>query len=136
MAKDSAIKLGTDICSVKRIKEAYKKYGERFLDRILTNDEKEYVEGKAVKNQARRLSSLSEAVAGRFAAKEAVAKALGTGWNGIYWKEVEITNTERGEPQVILLGRAKKLLSQLGFSHVEISLSHERDYALATVLLH
>lgn len=136
MANDSSMKLGTDICSVKRIKETYQKYSERFLDRVLTAREKEYVQSRALKNKALSLTSLSEAVAVRFAAKEAVAKALGTGWKGIYWKEVEIINTESGSPQVILSGRAKALLSRLGFSNIEISLSHERDYALATVLLH
>jgi holo-[acyl-carrier protein] synthase len=136
MLQNSRIKIGTDICSVGRIKGTYEKYGHRFLDKVLTDNEKDYVQGIAAKNNALKLSKLSEALAGRFAAKEAVAKALGTGWNGIYWKEVEIINAESGAPQVMLSGRAKKLFSQLGYTCAEISLSHERDYALATVLLY
>lgn len=135
MSKPNNIKVGTDICSVVRIKNAYEKYGQRFLQRILTANERKYVENRALKNNLMKPFRLSEALAGRFAAKEAVAKALGTGWKGIYWKEVEIVNSESGVPQVVLSGRAKKILSKLGFSHIEISLSHEREYALATALI-
>jgi holo-[acyl-carrier protein] synthase len=135
MSKPNNIKVGTDICSVVRIKNAYEKYGQRFLQRILTANERKYVENRALKNNLMKPFRLSEALAGRFAAKEAVAKALGTGWKGIYWKEVEIVNSESGAPQVVLSGRAKKILSKLGFSHIEISLSHEREYALATALI-
>jgi holo-[acyl-carrier protein] synthase len=130
------VKIGTDICSVKRILEAYQKHGQRFLDRVLTNNEKQYVQSKASKNNTLKAHKLAEAVAGRFAAKEAVAKALGTGWRGLYWKEVEIINAASGAPQVKLSGRATVLLTNLGFKSIEISLSHEREYAIATVVLY
>ncbi len=113
-----------------------RKIRQRFLDRILTGSEKEHIHSKAAKNNVVQLSRLSETLAGRFAAKEAVAKALGTGWRGIYWKEVEIINIESGAPQVFLSGRAKALLSKRGFGNIDLSISHERDYAVATVLLY
>lgn len=131
----ACMKIGTDICSVTRIRNAYEKHGQRLLNRILTATEQEYIKSRSGKNNI-RLEVLAETLAGRFAAKEAVAKALGTGWNGIHWKEVEITNSESGAPLIILHGRAKNLFIHQGFTQSEISLSHERDYALATVLFY
>ncbi len=125
---ENHIKVGSDICSVHRIMRVYDKYGVRFLDRILTEAEKSYV-----LSRSRRLT---QTLAGRFAAKEAIAKALGTGWRGIYWHEVEILNAENGAPQAVLHGRAAKLLVQLDCHRVEISLSHEHEYALAVAVLY
>ncbi len=127
------LKIGSDICSVNRIKAVYEKYGQRFLDRVLTEREKAYVESSASSNSALRCHRLSQALAARFAGKEAVAKALGS---SLEWKDVEIINAKNGAPQVVLNGRAKSLLAQLCFNHVEISLSHEQEYALAMVVLH
>lgn len=73
-------------------------------------------------------------MAGRFAAKEAVAKALGFGWQGINWKEIEIVGHVSSAPSVILHGRAKLLAEELGLSNFEISLSHEHDFAMAFVI--
>ncbi len=130
------LKIGSDICSVERIKSVYEKYGQRFLRRVLTDKEKAYVESKAISNDVLRSRRLTQALAARFAAKEAMAKAFGTGWRGLDWKEVEIVNAESGAPQVNLFGRAKSLFVQLGFNHIEISLSHEHEYALAMVVLY
>jgi len=130
------LKIGSDICSVGRIKVVYEKYGERFLNRVLTDREKAYVQSKAASNVASPAQRISQALAARFAAKEAVVKALGTGWRGLYWKEVEIVNAQSGAPQVNLYGRAKGLFTKLGFDHIEISLSHEHEYALAMVIMY
>ena len=127
------LKIGSDICSVNRIKTVYEKYGERFLNRVLTEREKAYVESSSSSNAALRSHRLSQALAARFAGKEAVAKALGS---SLEWKEVEIINTKKGAPQVVLYGRAKRLLAELSLNHVEISLSHEQEYALAMVVVY
>ena len=133
---ENRIKVGSDICSVKRIKDVYEKYGVRFLDKILTEIEKTYILSKLPKGTPNKTNRLTEALAGRFAAKEAIAKALGTGWNGIHWHEVEIINDESGAPHAVLHGRAIKLLASLDLNRIEISLSHEREYALAMAILY
>lgn len=120
------LKIGTDICSVKRVASVYEKYGERFLDRILTAGERQYV----LSSSANR----NEILAGRFAAKEAVAKALGAGWHGIAFKEIEIARHPSGAPYIVLHGRAEHLAKKLKLTQFEISLSHEREFATASVI--
>lgn len=120
------MKVGTDICSVVRIQKAYERFGERFMERILTPQEKAYVKS--------RPRHLSQTLAGRFAAKEAASKALGTGWRGIGWKEVEVERHPSGAPLLKLHGRALKRAQSLGLTRFEVSLSHERDYATAFVI--
>ncbi len=122
------IKIGTDICSTSRVAQAYAKFGERLLRRILTEHEMRYVLS-APKHTVSRLS-------GRFAAKEAAAKALGTGWYGLDWKEVEIVHKPSGEPTVKLHGRAVQIAARRKLTDWEVSISHEREYACATVLAH
>ncbi|PWT95062.1 MAG: holo-[acyl-carrier-protein] synthase [Candidatus Melainabacteria bacterium] len=119
-------KVGIDICSIDRIRSAYDRYGERFLSKILTANESGYV----LSRQKRTVETL----AGRFAAKEAVAKVLGVGWRGINWKEIEIERCPSGAPQVILHGRAEALARKLNLTHFEVSLSHERDFAVASAI--
>jgi len=121
-----ALKVGTDICSIGRIRKAYEHYGEKFLDRILTAGEKSYVKGRG--------RQLAESLAGRFAAKEAVGKALGVGLRGVAWKEIEIGRAASGAPHVILHGRAKKIAQHLQLTQFEISISHEREYSVAFVV--
>ena len=120
------IKVGTDICSISRISAAYKRFGERFLVRILTREEKAYVMSSPRQLTAR--------LAGRFAAKEAASKALGTGWHGLGWKEIEIRRRPSGEPSLFLHGRAVDIATRRGLAHFEVSISHERDFATATVI--
>lgn len=120
------LKVGTDICSVKRIEQTYEKYGQRFLDKILTDNEQDYV----LSRPAHRATTL----AGRFAAKEAVSKALGTGWRTIGWKDVEIVRHPSGAPSVVLHGRAKELAARLGLTRFEVSVSHEKEFATAFVV--
>ena len=120
------IKIGTDICSLARIAAAYEKYGMRFANRILTESEVRYVMSEPRHVIAR--------LAGRFAAKEAASKALGTGWHELSWKEVEIDRLKSGEPQVVLHGRAVDIAARRGLKHWEVTVSHEREFATATVL--
>ena len=131
------LRTGSDICSVERISRVYQRYGSRFLDKILTSAEKIYVCSKAGKgNSTRCHARMTESIAGRFAAKEAIAKALGTGWSGISWLEVEILNAESGAPSVVLHGRAAVLFAELKCKGIEISISHEREFAFAVALLY
>jgi holo-[acyl-carrier protein] synthase len=118
--------VGTDICSIDRIRDTHQKYGERFLDKILTAAEKSYV--------ISRNRSMIESLAGRFAAKEAVSKALGVGLRGLAWKEIEIGRAPSGAPYVMLHGRASKIAKHKGFNRFEISISHERQFAVAFVV--
>ena len=93
-------KIGSDICSIKRVEEVYKRFGSRFLDRILTAGEKAYVLSRPKDFLAR--------VAARFAAKEATSKALGTGFIGVGWKEIEVVRLASGAPTIALHGKAKE----------------------------
>lgn len=120
------IKVGTDICSIPRVSATYAKYGERFVERILTVDEREYVLSKPV--------HVAQRLAARFAAKEAASKVLGTGWHGLSWKEIEVTKHLSGAPALKLHGRALALAEQLGLTKFEVSLSHEKEFATAFVV--
>jgi holo-[acyl-carrier protein] synthase len=120
------IKIGTDICSVRRIAAVYERYSIRFLEKIMTEQERFYVLSQPPHTVAR--------IAARFAAKEAAAKTLGTGWNGVGWKEIEIVRKSSGEPGILLHGRAIDIAKKRGLTRWEVSLSHERDFATASVL--
>lgn len=122
------IKIGTDICSVDRVTLVYERFGERFLDRILTDSEKRYVL-KHPKHTAGRLAA-------RFAVKRAASKALGTGWSGISFKEIEVVKQKSGEPALTLHGRAKTIAEKNGLTNWQVSLSHEKEFATAVVLAH
>lgn len=117
------LRVGVDICSVARIKDVHSKYGEKFLRRVLTADEIEYV-----KSSDRHFLTR---VAVRFAAKEAAVKVLGTGWVGVGWQEVEVKKKRSGEPRLSLTGRAAARAEQLGLTHFELSMSHEKEFAVA-----
>jgi holo-[acyl-carrier protein] synthase len=121
------MKCGTDIIEISRIKESIEKYGETFIDRIYSPHEIEYCEKKGqVKYQH---------YAARFASKEAVAKMLGTGFNGAFeWKEIEVINDELGKPQIKLSGGAKKIFDEEKLEKIDISLSHCKEYAVAMVI--
>ena len=120
------IKIGTDICSIQRISDAYAHFGNRFLEKVLTDKETEYVLGQP--------QQTIHQLAGRFAAKEAALKALGTGWAGVHWKEIEVLKDALGAPILKLHGRALSLATQKDLTSWEVSLSHEKDHAIAFVL--
>jgi holo-[acyl-carrier protein] synthase len=116
--------VGIDLVEIQRIKVAIDRYGERFTNRIFTPWEIEYC-----------LSKINPALsfAGRFAVKEAVFKAIGTGFaEGVKWKSVEVVNDRRGRPQV-RLGRA--IRNHTGNNKIVISLSHTSNYAVASAIL-
>jgi holo-[acyl-carrier protein] synthase len=117
---------GIDIVEVPRIARMLREHGERFLERCFTAAEREYcLAGK------RR----DEHLAGRFAAKEAVLKALGTGWkNGIAWTDVEVVRDQSGAPSVRLHGPAARLAAERGIGVWSLSLSHTAGYAVASAI--
>lgn len=121
------ITCGTDIVEINRIEKAVKKTPS-FTDRIYTAREQEY----CMSRKAGRYSSL----AARFAAKEAVAKALGTGMGDkASPSEIEILNDKLGKPYITLYGTALETYESIGGSDIDISLSHGRDYAVAFAVI-
>lgn len=121
------LSVGVDLVELDRIRQAVARYGDRFLRRIYTPSELAFYRS--------RLPEL----AARFAAKEAVSKALGVGLNhisihGIGWREVEVLPDSLGKPMVHLTGRARALADEQGLRKWAISLSHGRDYAVAFVV--
>jgi holo-[acyl-carrier protein] synthase len=120
------ISCGVDICETERIEQMRAEHGERFLERTFTRDELAYSLGRPRE---------AEHLAGRFAAKEAAMKALGTGWSGgISWLDVSVSILPSGEPRVALLGRAREVAEERGISKLHISLSHCHKYAVAMVV--
>lgn len=122
-----SLSVGVDLVELDRIERAIGRYGERFLRRIYTAEE--------IARYGDRLPEL----AARFAAKEAVSKALGVGLNhmsteGIGWQEVEVLPDPLGKPLVGLTGRARELAECQGLRQWAVSLSHGRDYAVAFVV--
>ena len=122
------IECGTDIVEIVRIKEAIENGGRPFLVRIFTDREIEYCESKnGMKYQS---------YAARFAAKEAVAKAFGTGMSGVYFSEIEVVSSQNtGKPSIELHGRALELYRTMCASSLSVSLSHSDNYATAMVVI-
>ncbi|MDI6790110.1 MAG: holo-ACP synthase [Thermodesulfobacteriota bacterium] len=119
--------VGTDIVKIARIREALTKFGTRFQERIFTPVENAYCLKK-------KESHLHYAL--RFAAKEAFAKAIGLGMRaGITWRNIEISNEASGKPTLNLYGPSAELCAKLGIKRKFVSLSHERDYGIAVVIL-
>ena len=120
--KSGDIAVGVDIIEIARIQRVLDIYGERFLQRVYTERERE--------RYRNRVSEL----AARFAAKEATSKALGTGIVGIRWREMEILPNRRGKPVLILHGRAQQRAANLGLTDFSVSLTHSRTDAMAFVV--
>ncbi|WP_291637358.1 holo-ACP synthase [Clostridium sp.] len=117
--------VGTDIVEIRRIKNAIEA-NSRFLEKIFTSVELEYFKSRNLR---------PEYVAGRFAAKEAVAKALGTGFRGFDFKDIEIDRTTLGKPIVILKGKAKLIAKKEGPYNIHLSISHGQESAVAYAIL-
>ncbi|HEY8893021.1 MAG TPA: holo-ACP synthase [Clostridium sp.] len=117
--------VGTDIVEIRRIKKAMDS-NDKFLEKIFTTIELEYLRNRNLR---------AEYVAGRFAAKEAVAKALGTGFRGFDFKDIEIDRTTLGKPIVILKGKAKLIANKEGQCYVHLSISHGEDSAVAYAIV-
>jgi holo-[acyl-carrier protein] synthase len=118
----SGLSVGVDIIEIARVGAAVERWGTRFLERIYTPDEIAYCRGHIPE------------LAVRFAAKEAVSKALGTGIFGLSWTEIEVKVDRRGKPLVRLHGRAKARAETLGLETFAVSLSHSDDNAVAFVV--
>jgi holo-[acyl-carrier protein] synthase len=109
---------GVDIIEIERIKRSINRFGDKLCKRIFTPQEQTYCAGK--------LTSL----AGRYAIKEAVSKALGTGIGDIAWTDIEVINDERGKPELILHNNAKALAAKQGLTQWSISISHTNTHAI------
>ena len=122
----SDIETGIDIIEVGRIREALARWGDRFEQRVYTEGERAYC-----RSRGRPYMSF----AGRFAAKEAAMKALGTGWNGVHWKEIEVVRPRGERPTIHFNGRAQLRFDQMGGVGARLSISHTEEHAIAEVLL-
>ena len=118
--------IGTDIVECLRIAQMIERHGELFITRVYTEYEYEYCSARKAATQH---------YAGRWAAKEAVLKAMGTGWaRGIRWRDIEVRNERGGRPHISLGGGARDVCERLGICEVLISISHCRTHATATAL--
>ena len=117
---------GVDMVECRRLAACLDRHGKKFLDRVFTPAEQEYCLDKK-----RRIEHL----AGRFAAKEAVLKVLGTGWtSGIRWTDVEVVNEPSGRPRVTLGGRCRQIADEIGMGSVLVSISHIETHAIASAI--
>ncbi len=117
---------GIDLVDFPRIGELMERHGERFMKRVFTAHERSY----AASNR-----NGTEKLAGRFAAKEAVLKLLGTGWRGkIAWTDIEVVNNPSGSPRVNLTGEVKKIAESMGVKHISVSITHTANFAIASAV--
>ncbi len=136
------IRIGTDIVSVIRLKKSLKRFGLPFIERLLTEHELAYCANGKPENE--RTPSQQDAflkrVAGRIAIKEATSKALGVGVTGlgyskgVPWQSIEMVSTPQAPPELLLRGKALTYAQTLNIKQWRISISHDGDHAVATVL--
>jgi len=117
----TTLTVGVDMVEIDRVRGVLQRHRERFRARVFTP-----VELAVCRDRPHQLAV-------RFAAKEATMKALGTGARGVAWREIEVLPDRRGKPLLFLYGRAQKRARQLGLVALEVSLTHSREYAMATV---
>ncbi|CAD7773078.1 MAG: Holo-[acyl-carrier-protein] synthase [Candidatus Methanoperedenaceae archaeon GB50] len=119
--------IGVDLVYIPRVMKLLERWGERFRQRIFTEREIKYSFSKKL---------FQYELAARIGAKEAFAKALGLGWRqGLRWKDVEVVNLNTGQPVLNLYGRAQEICNEIGIKNCFVSLTHDRDYAVAVVIL-
>ncbi len=119
--------IGIDLVKNQRIEKAIERWEDRFLRRIFTAQERDY---------ANAFASPCLHFSGRFAVKEALLKALGTGLSsGIRWVEIEVLNNSRGRPEINATGRVQAILKEQNIDAVHVSISHEEEYSVAQVIL-
>ena len=117
---------GIDLVDFPRIDEMIEQHGVRFLDRVFTEAEQAYARGER---------DPVEKYAGRFAAKEAILKLVGTGWRGkIAWTDIEVTNNPAGQPEVILSGEVERIARNLGIERISLSITHTANFAIASAV--
>ncbi|HXF86508.1 MAG TPA: holo-ACP synthase [Anaerolineales bacterium] len=117
------IATGVDLIEIARIEEVVSRHGKHYLERIYTPAE------------LAQCGKRAESLAGRFAAKEAVAKALGCGIGDVTWKEIEILGDEQNAPVLFLHGEAARRASELGFTAWSVSISHSQSHSVAVVVM-
>ena len=118
---------GIDICEVPRIEAAFRRFGDRFRNRVFTPGEIRYADRKA---------NRFERYAARFAAKEAGMKAIGTGWRrGVRWQDFEVVNLSSGKPTLVFHGKALEFAGRLGVMNIVLSMTHTRVQAMAFLIL-
>ena len=119
--------IGVDLVNIKRIERAIQRWGYRFVGKVFTPDEAEICNSRPFPPSAFAL---------RFAAKEAFSKAIGLGmWKGIMWKDIEVFAYKGGRPALRLYGTSHKIFREMGLTGIHLSLSDEKEYAVATVVL-
>jgi len=117
---------GIDLVDFPRIEELIERHGSRFLDRVFTA--REQGDADSVRNRVEKL-------AGRFAAKEAVLKLIGTGWRGrIAWTDIEVINNASGRPVVEISGEVKRVAEGLGVEQITLSITHTANFAIASAV--
>ena len=114
--------VGIDMVAIPRVRAVLERHPDRFLRRIYTPEEVAVCRGRVPE------------LAARFAAKEAVMKALGTGARGVGWREIEVLPNRRGKPLLYLYGRARERAERIGLRALDVSLTHEREFAIAAVV--
>jgi holo-[acyl-carrier protein] synthase len=120
------IGIGTDITECLRIARMIERYGELFINRVYTPEEIKYCQNRRQATQH---------YTGRWAAKEAILKALGTGWRkGISWRDIEVRNEPGGKPVVAVRGGVKDVVEQLEVADIYVTISHCRTHATATAV--
>ena len=123
---DLIVGLGMDVVEIDRIEGAITRHGASFVERIYTPAEAAYCE---------RFANRYERYSGRFAAKEAGMKALGTGWSrGVRWRDVEVVREPSGKPTLRLAGVARQIADGLGVKHIALTITHAGNLALAQVI--
>jgi holo-[acyl-carrier protein] synthase len=115
------LRIGVYLIEIERIRQAMDRHGERFFARFFTPLERE------------QAGDIPARLAARFAAKEATAKALGTGIGDVCWVDIEVFSDERGRPHLRLYRAAAQLATELGLDHWQVSLSHTHEHAIAFV---
>jgi holo-[acyl-carrier protein] synthase len=120
--KCGRVVVGIDLIEIARIERTLRDFGERFLHRVYTERERE------------RYRNRVNELAARFAAKEAISKALGTGIRGIRWRDMEIVSNRRGKPIIVLHGSSRARADLLGITDFDVSLTHSRTDAMAFVV--
>ncbi|MBA2251910.1 MAG: holo-ACP synthase [Nitrospirales bacterium] len=123
----SIVGIGLDLVNIARLEAIARRWQDRFLQRVYTEDERRASFGRAWPYAS---------LAGRFAAKEAMLKALGTGWSaGVSWQDIQVLNEAGGRPVATVQGRTGVLVQQAGVTRIHVSLSHDGGYAIAEVIL-
>ena len=121
------VALGLDLTQIERLAEAEARRGERFLARLFTPGERRYCEQRAARRHVH--------YAGRFAVKEAVMKALGTGWTrGVRWLDIEVVRRPGEAPAVVLHGRSAEIAHELGIARIHVTITHDAGIAAAVAV--